>query len=204
MRFVFIGLIAVGVICWLLWPAPEIKNYPSDGVAIIAYGDSLIAGIGATSQNDLISILEREIGEPIINLGVPGDTTADGLARLDELDEYDPKVVMLLLGGNDAIQRVPIEETFQNLALIIEDLQSRGAVVVLLGIRSGILGDAFDGEFERLAREYSTVYVSDVLAGVFGRPNLMADAVHPNDAGYAQIAERILPELEKVLETALP
>jgi lysophospholipase L1-like esterase len=200
MKFILTSLVVVGVAFWLLWPATEVENYPASGTDIIAFGDSLIAGVGATEGNDMVSILERQIGEPIINLGVPGDTTADGLARLDELDNYDPKVVVLLLGGNDAIQRVPIEETFQNLALIIEDLQSRGAVVVLLGVRSGILGDAFDTEFEQLAREYNTVYVSDVLAGVLGRPALMADAVQPNDAGYAQIADRIMPELRKVID----
>jgi len=73
-------------------------------------------------------------------LGVPGDTTADGLARMSELNAYKPKVVLLLLGGNDYLKRIPQEQTFANLAAIIKDIQSRGAIVLLLGVRGGLFG----------------------------------------------------------------
>src|SRR3990167_7953379 len=74
-----------------------ITNYPSGGTDIIAFGDSLVEGLGSTNGNDFVSLLSRKIGQPIINLGHAGDTTADGIARLSELDNYNPKVVLLLL-----------------------------------------------------------------------------------------------------------
>lgn len=176
-----------------------IRNYPSGGTDIIAFRDSLVEGIGATEGNDFVSVLSRKIGQPIVNLGVSGNTTADGLSRVSVLDRYRPKVVLLLLGGNDHLRKVPEAETFANLAALIENFHARGAVVVLLGIRGSLLGDKFEDEFERLHEEYETAYVSDVLSGLFGRAEYMSDPIHPNDAGYAKIAERIHPVLESLL-----
>jgi len=177
-----------------------ITNYPSAGGDIIAFGDSLVAGSGATSGNDFVSLLSRKIGKEIINLGVPGDTTADGLARISVLDQYRPKVVLLLLGGNDHLKKVPIETTFQNLAKIIEHIHSQGAIVLLLGVKGNLFGDKFEPEFERLSDKYSTAYVSNVLDGLFGNAEFMEDSIHPNDAGYRIIAERIYPVLIPLLK----
>lgn len=185
---------------WFLFSGGnEITNYPSDGTTIVAFGDSLIEGVGATAGNDLISQLERGISQPIINLGVSGDTTANGLSRVDVVIEQDPKVVILLLGGNDAIQNVSLETTLANLDAIITQIHEAGAVVVLLGVRGGILGDSYKSMYEDLAEVHGTLYVSDVLSGVFGRPNLMSDPIHPNNEGYRKIYERVLPVLESAL-----
>lgn len=178
----------------------NIKNYPSAGRDIIAFGDSLVEGVGASSADlNFVSLLSKKIGKPIINLGVSGDTTADGLKRLSELDDYKPKVVLLLLGGNDHLRKVPAETTFDNLGKIIENIQSRGAVVVLLGVRGSILTDRFKSEFEELQEKYKTAYVPNVLEGLFGNPKYMSDPLHPNDLGYAEIANRIYPVLLKVI-----
>lgn len=177
-----------------------VRNYPSEGTDIIAFGDSLVQGVGATEGNDFVSVLSRKIGQPIVNLGVSGNTTADGLARINALDRYRPKVILLLLGGNDHLRKVPEAETFANLSALIENFHARGAVVVLLGIRGSLLGDRFEEEFEKLHEEYQTAYVSDVLSGLFGRAEYMSDPIHPNDAGYAKIAERIAPVLLPLLQ----
>jgi len=178
----------------------DIANYPSAGTDIIAFGDSLVAGVGATEGNDFVSVLSRRIGQPVVNLGVSGNTSEDGLARLSELDAHNPKVVLLLLGGNDYLRKVPLEQTFVNLAKIIESLQGRGAIVILLGVRGGLLTDGFEDEFEALAEQYNTAYVPDVLDGLFAHPQYMTDQVHPNDAGYAKIADRIAPVLTPLLQ----
>lgn len=179
----------------------DIKNYPSSGDAIVAFGDSLVFGQGASSQdNGFVALLSKRIGKPIINLGVPGNTTADALARIGELDRYKPKVVLVLLGGNDYLQKVPIETTFKNIEKIIQNLQARGAVVVLLGVRGGLLNDKFETEFEKISARYKTAYVSDVLSGLITNNEYMSDAVHPNDAGYQKIADRVYPVLLKVLK----
>jgi lysophospholipase L1-like esterase len=195
---IIISLFVFGVY-WFLKPAPTITNYPSAGTEIIAFGDSLVAGVGATPGNDLVSLLEAEIEQPIVNLGISGDTTADGLARIDTVTSRDAKVVILLLGGNDALRNIPLDTTRENLSRIIVDIQSRGAVVVLLGVRSGILADRYEAMYKELSNTYHTAYVPDVLSGVFGRPTLMADPIHPNDLGYQKIAGRVLPALQSVL-----
>ena len=177
-----------------------ITNYPSQGQDIIAYGDSLVEGVGASGpQSNLVSLLSSKIGQPIVNLGVSGNTTEDGFARLYELDKYNPKIVLLLLGGNDHLRKVPIEETFINLGKIIENIQARGAIVILLGIKGNLFGDKFEPEFEKLRDKYHTAYVSNVLDGLFGNNKYMSDTIHPNDLGYKVIADRIYPVLLKVL-----
>lgn len=193
-----VGAVVVFGFFYVSRSAP-ITNYPSTGTDIIAFGDSLVAGEGSSDGNDFVSVLSRKVGQPIINLGHRGDTTADGLARINELDQYRPKVVLLLLGGNDYLKRVPVSETDKNLELLIQDIQARGAIVLLLGIRGGILSDHFAGEFKYLKNTYHTAFVSDVLRGLFGDEKYMSDGVHPNDAGYAKIADRIYPVLAPLL-----
>lgn len=192
-----VALIAFGIL-YFSRSAP-ITNYPSKGTDIIALGDSLVAGTGATPGNDFVSLLSKEIGQPIINLGRPGDTTAEGLARVNDLDRYHPKVVLLLFGGNDYLRQVPVADTHKNLSTIIQNIQARGAIVLLLGIRGGILSDHFANEFENVHDTYHTAFVSNVLDGLFGNAVFMSDQVHPNDAGYAKIAERIYPVLSKLI-----
>jgi acyl-CoA thioesterase I len=179
----------------------DVRNYPSSGTQIIVVGDSLVYGVGASSRDkNFVSILSREIGKPIVNLGISGDTTADGLKRIDELDKYNPKAVILLLGGNDYLRKVPQNETFTNLEKIIENIQRRGAIVVLLGIRGGIINDDFKSDFEKLRDRYKTAYVPNVLGGLIGNQTYMYDAIHPNDEGYRIIAEKVYPILKSVLE----
>ncbi len=197
-----IGIVFVAIIifCTIYFYPKKITNYPSNGIDIVAFGDSLIEGVGATQGNDLVSQLSKQIGRPIINLGKAGDTTSDGLARINQLDEYKPKVVLLLLGGNDYLKKVPITETRKNVSQIIQNIHSRGATVLLLGVRGGILQDRFETEYETLSDVYNTAYVSDVLEGLLGNAQYMSDAVHPNDNGYNKIMMRVAPELKKLIE----
>jgi acyl-CoA thioesterase-1 len=176
-----------------------ITNYPSTGVDIIAFGDSLVKGVGSTEGNDFVSLLSKKIGQPIINLGNSGDTTADGVLRIDQLNNYNPKVVILLLGGNDYLKKVPITETHKNLTLIIENIQERGAIVLLLGVQGGILKDKFKTEFKDLRDTHHTAFVSNVLRGLLKNSKYMSDTVHPNDIGYSMIADRVYPVLNKLL-----
>lgn len=194
-----IAIFLLGVGFFFFKPEQKITNYPSSGDSVVAFGDSLIEGVGATSGNDFVSQLSKKIGEPIINLGISGNTTAQGLARVDRIAEYKPKVVLVLLGGNDYLQKVPRKETFRNLEMIISNIQATGAVVVLLGIQGGVLDDPYEGEFEALARKKGTLYVSNMLEGLVGNSRYMSDAIHPNDVGYLKMVERVYPEVKKVL-----
>ena len=196
---IVIGLFMVIGIYYFFKPEPII-NYPSNGTDIIAFGDSLVEGVGSTQGNDFVSLLSKKIGQPIINLGHSGDTTADGVIRISKLDEYNPKVVILLLGGNDYLKRIPATETFKNLEIIIKNIEARGAIVILVGVQGGILSDHFDKEFKNLRDKYHTAFVSNILSGLLGNPKYMFDGIHPNDIGYSIISERIYSVLIKLIK----
>jgi len=177
----------------------SITNYPPREGGIVAFGDSLVYGTGSENGRDFVSFLAEMIGEPIENLGYPGDTTENGLMRIDRVIEKHPRIVLLLLGGNDYLGRIPKEKTFKNLDTIISRLHDDGTIVVLLGVRGGIVLDHFDTEFEELAKRKRVTYVPDVLDGLFGNSKFMSDQIHPNDLGYKMIAEKIYPVLSPVL-----
>jgi acyl-CoA thioesterase-1 len=177
--------------------ARDVPQVTRDG-PIIAFGDSLIYGTGS-SGGGFVKMIEQRLDKPIENLGVPGNTTADGLARLDDVIERRPSVVILLLGGNDYLRQVPQEESFANLARIIERLQADRIAVLLVGVRGGVIRDKFAQHFEDLADRYQTAYVHDVLDDTLGVPGYMADQVHPNDAGYRVIADRVYPVLARMV-----
>jgi len=132
-------------------------------------------------------------------MGIAGNTTVDGLARVSAVKAQDPKIVLLLLGGNDFLRKIPLAETFKNLEEIILKLQAEGAVIVLLGVRGGILTDQYDTYFEKLAGKRGTFYVPNVLDGLITHSEFMDDGIHPNNLGYQKIAEKVFPVLKKAL-----
>ena len=203
MYYVVGGIVLVGVALFFFYSgSAPITNYPSKGATVVAFGDSLVEGVGATEERGFVTLLSQKLtaekGSGIINLGMAGDTTESALMRIETVLVADPKVVIVLVGGNDYLRRIPKETTRKNLATIIEKIQSRGAVVVLLGVRGGILKDNFSDMYESLSEEYGTAYVSDVLEGLIGKKGFMSDEIHPSDAGYARIAERVYPVLLEV------
>lgn len=177
----------------------RIYNLDSTGTTIVAFGDSLVRGVGATPGNDLFSLLSERIGEPILNMGVSGDTTADAIARLDAVLAADPRLVIIILGGNDYLKRVPRDITFGNLGQIVDTIQARGSAVLILGVRGGIIRDTYDELYEDFAREHHAGFVSNILDGLIGDPKYMADSIHPNDLGYRMIADRVEPVLRRIL-----
>lgn len=197
-KFGLVVLLIIGIF-FLLRDERTITNYPSQGSDIIAFGDSLVAGVGS-STGGFVDMLSKDLGVEVVNLGISGNTTKDALDRVEVLKDYKPKLVMILLGGNDFLRKVPTEETFVNLDKIVRVVVNQGSVVVLLGVRSGVLSNRYDEEYEKLASKYGAVYVSDVLDGVFGRPNLMYDTIHPNDLGYRIIADRLNPVIKKLIQ----
>jgi len=201
-KIILIVILAIALLVFIFFPdgEKEIENIGSTGTSIIAFGNSLVEGVGSTGRQDFVSILSERIDEDIINLGVSGNTTADGLKRVQSVVELNPKIVIVLLGGNDAIRNVSAEETFQNLREIIDTIHDRGSAVILVGIQRGILRDSNKKEFKKLAEELNTGFVPDILDDLFGNSSLMSDPIHPNNAGYAIIADRIEPVLREILE----
>ena len=196
-----LGLMTYGILSWI--KKPEIKNIDSQGANIIAFGDSLVYGVGASSRGDtdMFSLVSKSLGVNIINKGVSGNTTVDGLARLErDVLTQDPKIVLVLLGGNDYLQKVSTTTTFSNLREIIQQSQDRGSAVVLVGVRGGVFVDRFEEDYERLSKEMHTGYIKNILDGIITNRKLMSDSVHPNDRGYEIIALRVTPILRAILE----
>ena len=152
------------------------------------------AGPGETYPDRLSDI----IGRPVLNRGVPGETASQALARLerDVLGE-NPGVVLVCLGGNDLLRRHDPKGVFDALEEIVSRIQAQGAMVVLIGVEGlALVSHDFGKEYEELAERLGCVYVPDILGGIFGRSELMADRVHPNGRGYALFAEKIADKLQ--------
>lgn len=193
-------LVVVSGLLWWLWPQSVIKNLPMKTVGpIVFFGDSLVEGVGASVGRDMPTQLALSLGIPVLNYGVAGDTTITALPRLSTALGEQPRLAIILLGGNDFLRKIDRTKTAENLEKIITAFQTDGSVVLLLGVRSGIIGGGADELFETVAEKTGAAYEADVLKGVFGNPSLMSDAIHPNDAGYTKIVERILPTLKELL-----
>lgn len=186
-------LVVILIVYFFFWRGEHITNMPPKNDTVVFFGDSFVAGVGATEDNDLPRLIDRAIDQMVLNHGKSGDTTHDALARVDAAIAQDPGMVVIVLGGNDVLQKIPKNETFDNMKTMIDLFHDSGAVVVLVGVRSGVVGDGRGDEYEELAHKTGSVYVSDILSDVFGKRQYMTDAVHPNDAGYAMIAERLIP-----------
>lgn len=181
----------------------DIRNLRSRGESIVCFGDSLTEGVGAGSGEDYPSILARQIAQPVINAGRRGDTSADGLARLDrEALEGNPRLVIVLFGGNDFLRKIPAGETKKNIVEIVKRIHERGAMVALVGLRLGLFADEYGPIYREIAEKTGALYIPEFLKGILGDPKLKSDTVHPNAAGYRLMAERIVERVKPLLEEA--
>ncbi|MFN2442121.1 MAG: arylesterase [Thermoanaerobaculia bacterium] len=189
---------------WALWPSRgEVANLGSRGTSVVAFGDSLTAGVGASAESSWPSRVAADLAIPIVNAGVSGDTSQGALARLDDdVLTSDPRIVIVGLGGNDFLQNVPLATTEANLREIVRRIEDAGAMVVLLGFRFPSLKARYDEMYERIAEEEKCLLVDDVLDGILSDPALRSDPIHPNARGYAVMAERIAESLEDLIRDA--
>ncbi|XZG68981.1 arylesterase [Chitinibacteraceae bacterium HSL-7] len=166
---------------------------------VLAFGDSLTFGTGAGQDESYPNQLANRIGREVVNAGVPGETTSDALARLpDALEETRPALVILCLGGNDFLQRLPPDATAANLRTMIEQIRRQGAQVLLVGVpRPGLLLEA-DEVYADLASALDVPLEDEALARILAKPSLKSDTVHPNAAGYRQLAEAIADRLSEL------
>lgn len=166
---------------------------------MVILGDSLGAGYGVGKEEGFVALLSKRLGVSITNLSTAGITTGESRPKVKEdVLPLKPALVMLELGGNDALQKVDPAVTRQNLAAMIEELQSDGIPVILIGVRGGVISDDYAEMYEGLARELQTGYVPDLLEGILTHPELKLDSVHPNAKGHVMLADRVEPELRRV------
>lgn len=202
-RFFLITLAIAAAAGAAIWhrarPAPVTNSHPT-GSRIIALGDSLTAGVGASAGRDYVSVLSRKIGRPIVNRGVSGDTTTNALNRLDgDVLAHDPQIVIVFLGGNDMLLKIPAGQTFANLDRIVARIHEKGAMVVLVELRPPAGGGKYRRGFKQLARERGVVLVPNIFRDIFSDPRMKADQIHFNDRGYSEVAERIYDAMRPYL-----
>ena len=193
------------LLVWVLWPSrfSRVTNLDSRGSAVIAFGDSLTAGYGASSGEDYPTRLAQRLGITVLNAGVSGDTTETALARLgSDVLTRDPRIVIIGLGGNDFLRQLPISETEANLRSIVRKIQGAGAMVVLLGFRFPSFSANYEEIYERVGSEERCLLIPDILDGILSEPSLRSDGIHPNARGYALMSERISGPFRKLLKKA--
>jgi len=184
-------------------------------IKILALGDSLTAGYGLADADGFCPQLEKALRAAghdvrVIDGSVSGDTTADGLARLDWTLADNPDVVIVELGANDALRGLDPVQAKANLDTILTKLQNQGRVVLLVGMEAPRnLGQdydqAFDGMYPDLATRHHVALYPFFLDGVATDLALnQADGIHPNPAGVAVIVKRMLPAVEKALARVKP
>ncbi len=200
--FSILAIVCAVAALYLFFPSgTEIKNTKPLGENIICFGDSLTSGTGASFGMDYPTQLSGLIGEPVVNAGFPGDTTAAALKRLDkDVLSRSPKIVLITLGGNDLKNGVPRDEAFADLKTIVERIQGKGAIVVVGGINVPLLGRGFDEEYKKLCEQTGALLIPNLFEGILGREDLMSDPIHPNDKGYQIIAERFYGVIKGYLQ----
>ena len=182
---------------------------PPPAPVVTVLGDSITAGLGLTTDRALPARLQSALEQrgarvQVRGLGVLGDTTGGGLARVDRVPA-ETRVCVVALGGNDLLQGVDPSRAKANLRAIIQHLKSRGVRVVLAGVRApALLGAAYARRFNAiypdLAREQGVFYAPDFFTGVIGVSRYMQrDGIHPNADGARVIAERLAPVVAQAL-----
>ena len=178
---------------------------------IVAFGDSLTAGLGLTAAESYPALLQKKLEADgfkyeVVNAGVSGDTTAGGLRRIDWALEGDVRFLILELGANDLLRGQPVSEMKKNLGRIIERAKERKVVVLLTGMYAPTnAGAEYQREvqqaFQSLAREHEVVLIPFFLDRVAGVESLnQPDGIHPNAEGTKIVAETIYQALRPLLE----
>ena len=171
--------------------APTLPKLSSHDV-IVAFGDSLTHGTGASIDSAYPAVLATLTGHTVINAGVPGDTTASALLRLPAvLTEHKPRLVLLCLGGNDMLHKQPAVQTENNLRLLVQTIRASGAEVVLIGVPEPKLFGGAPDFYTKLAKEMQLPLEDDIFNDVLKDNSLKSDPIHANAAGYRVVAERL-------------
>jgi len=187
--------------------AAPVKPQAADArPAILVFGDSISAGFGLDTGQSFPDLLQKDLDARgvqyrVVNMGVSGDTTQDGLARLSMALAERPTIVLLELGANDGLRGIPSSVMQANLAQMIEAFQGAGAQVVLAGMTlppnyGPEFVKKFDAVYTGLAAKYDVKLIPFLMAGVGGHEDLMQrDGLHPNAAGARKVEELVMKTL---------
>ncbi|KAB2899535.1 MAG: arylesterase [Burkholderiaceae bacterium] len=208
----FILSVAAGALAGLC-PLPTLaQGKPAQ--AILVLGDSMSAEYGLARGTGWVALLEKrlaqqKIGATVVNASVSGDTTAGGRSRLGALlAQHKPAVVVIELGGNDALRGLPLQSTEDNLAWMTQAAQDAGARVLLVGMQvppnyGASYTQRFAAVFETVAKQRKAALVPFLLKGIADGPDATAlfqsDRIHPRAEAHPRMLDNVWPELKKLL-----
>lgn len=175
------------------------------GAIVVILGDSLSYGTGANEGEDYPSLLAKTTGWEIINAGIPGNTSAEGLERLPcLLEQQKPKLLIVALGGNDLLRQLPQSSTIANLKAILSLSKAQGVPTILVAIPEvsalrAAVGNLTDHPlYEDIARDTATPLIEDVFSEVLSDNALKSDQIHPNANGYGVVSNKIFEALKQM------
>ncbi len=177
--------------------APKLSRLSTDAV-ILAFGDSLTNGNGAKEGESYPAVLESLTGRKVINAGVSGEESTEGLARLtDALEEYQPKLLILCHGGNDLLRKKNAAKMETNVRAMIQLAKDKNIPVVLLGVPKPGLFLSTAEVYKSIAESTNVIFIENLVLDVLKDKTLKSDTVHPNKDGYRVMADTINSVLQE-------
>ncbi|MBK8277448.1 MAG: arylesterase [Nitrospira sp.] len=209
-RALVLIVFTLATVSWYFTPARASSSTLDTRPRIVAFGDSLTAGLGVSAEESYPAQLQRRLDVlgytyRVINAGVSGDTTAGGLRRVSWILTNKPDLVILELGANDGLRGLSVDQTQHNLREIIQRLRGAGVGIVLAGMKlPPNYGQDYTMRFEAIyrtvAREQQVPFIPFFLEGVGGSSSLnQADGIHPTGEGYKVVVENLLKTLIPIL-----
>ena len=176
---------------------PALPRLAPDAV-VLAFGDSLTFGTGASEGQSYPAVLEGLIGRKVHGAGVPGEVSAAGLARLPSaLDYHQPQLLILCSGGNDFLRKLGKQQAAANIRAMVRAARDRGVAVMLIAVPEPGLFASPPDFYRDIAKELGIPYEGDALAKILRDNELKSDLIHPNAKGYALLAQAVAGVLKQ-------
>ena len=166
--------------------------------SIVCFGDSLTYGYGATNGQIYPHFLQQYTELPVINKGINGNTSKNGLDRIDDILQFKNSIVIVEFGANDFFQQIPISETKKNITMIVDKLKQNNNIVVLVSIEDKQLSQLYN-MLKPLAKEKNVLFIDGILNEIWDNSNLLSDDIHPNSNGYKLVADKIYKNIKHLL-----
>lgn len=167
---------------------------------IVAFGDSLTYGLGVEQENSYPAALSAMIGKEVVNLGVSGNTARQGAMRVNEIGRSMPRMVLIEFGGNDLLQNRPMEETRQALEEIIDYVHGLNAMAVIVDTGGNYQMSRYTKMMQKMAKKKRALFIPGIMDGIFNDKSLKSDILHPNEKGYAIIANKVYAAIKPYLD----
>ncbi len=198
MKYILLAIILVLVIATFTKKEKKPVTLTSNDT-ILAFGDSLTYGFGAKPEESYPTLLSKDLNIKVINAGINGNTSEEGLRRLAPLlNNPSIKVIILFFGGNDVMQKQPMGALKNNLKTMIQMAKKKHIEVLLVSVPNiTLFGLSTLDLYEELANEEEVPLLSGMLCDILSQPSLKSDQIHPNAAGYKKMAQKISTSLKE-------